>query len=143
MMPQLPRLPLSRKRRRRGFALLESVVAFAILAMMLAMIYRMVGTGARGVDRAEDVAGALELLQSEIDRVVSGPALTAGTDTAVLNETFGRTLRIARVAPAGAPPGNPQASLYRIEIAAFRRAEPDRAVLVLSTIRLQGDPVSP
>ncbi|WP_162901240.1 hypothetical protein [Breoghania sp. L-A4] len=115
-------------------------MAFAILAMMLAMVYRTVGAGARGVERAEHVAGALELLQSELDRLATGPALAVGTDTASMDETFGRTLRIGKVALADASPGDPQASLYRIEIAAFRKTDPARPVLALSAMRLQRDP---
>ena len=128
-----------RKSRKRGFVLLESIVAFAILATMLAVIYRAVGAGARGVERAENVSGVLALLQSDLDRLVTGPPLRVGVEKARLNEDFDRTVTITKVAVASLPQGDPRVNLFQIDIEAFRKTDnrASRPTLALRAIRLQ------
>ena len=52
--------------RQRGFTLLEILVAFVILSLALGTLYRIFGSGARSVVRAEQYAQAVELAQNLI-----------------------------------------------------------------------------
>ncbi|WP_321345846.1 type II secretion system protein [Breoghania sp.] len=125
------------KRRRRGFILLETLVAFAILAVMLAAAYRITGSGASNLARAEAARDVLEALQSEMDATLSGPPLTPGADTAALGPGYQRLRTIRRVRAIGQSGG--QIALFRIEVAAYRNGDTAHLhpVLSLSTLRVE------
>ncbi len=125
------------KSRRRGFILLETLVAFAILAVMLAAAYRITGSGASNLARAEAARDVLEALQSEMDATLSASTLTPGSDTAALGAGYQRLRTIRRVRAIGQSGG--QVALFRIEIAAYRNADTAHVnpVLSLSTLRVE------
>lgn len=142
---QKPTPATAAKASKRGFVLLESVIAFAILALMLAVIYRTVGAGARGIERAEGVAQVLELLQSDLDRLVAGSPLQSGRERSTLGDGFEKRVTITRIDDIAATIDDPGASLFSIEIAAFHTEGQgsDRPILSLQAMRLQRNPVSP
>lgn len=121
----------------RGFILLETLIAFAVLAVMLAAAYRITGTGAATLERAEAAAAVLDEVQSEIDMLMAGPALTAGTDTRALGTAFRRVLTIRQVRATRQP--SAQAILLRIEIAVYRAGDTDftRPILRLDALRVE------
>ena len=125
------------KARRRGFILLETLVAFAILAVMLAAAYRITGTSATNLARADAVRDVLEALQSELDATLSGPALRPGSDVAALGTGYQRVRTIRRVRAIGQSGG--QVALFRVEIAAYRNEDTTqtRPVMQLSTLRVE------
>ena len=55
----------------RGFTLVETLVAFAILAVVLVSFYEAMGTGFRSFDAAARVEEAVLIAQSQLDRVVA------------------------------------------------------------------------
>ena len=55
----------------RGFTLVETLVAFAILAVVLVAFYGAIGTGFRNFDSAARVEEAVLIGQSQLDRVVA------------------------------------------------------------------------
>lgn len=55
----------------RGFTLIETLVALAILAVLLVAFYEAMGTGFRTLDRAALIEEAVLIAQSELDRAVA------------------------------------------------------------------------
>lgn len=137
------RVSRSSSHQKRGFILLESIIALAILATMLAVIYRTVGAGAHGVERADEKARVLDLLQSDLDGMIAGGALRSGSGRAALNAHYDRTRSISKVAVPSASLSGSGVSLYRIELTAFRNSEQGRPILTLQAFRLQRGGDSP
>jgi general secretion pathway protein I len=58
-------------RAERGFTLIETLIALAILAVTLVAFYEAMGTGFRTFEKAADVEEAVLIAQSQLDRVVA------------------------------------------------------------------------
>jgi general secretion pathway protein I len=58
-------------RNERGFTLIETLVALAILAVTLVALYEAMGTGFRTFDKAADLEEAVLIARSQLDRVVA------------------------------------------------------------------------
>jgi type II secretion system protein I len=59
----------------RGFTLVETLMAFAILAVVLVTLYEAMGTGLKGFERAAANEAALLAVQSQLDTLAAMPAL--------------------------------------------------------------------
>lgn len=55
----------------RGFTLIETLIALAILAVTLVALYEAMGTGFRTFDKAADLEEAVLIARSQLDRVVA------------------------------------------------------------------------
>lgn len=55
----------------RGFTIMESLVALAVLAVTLVALYEAIGTGFRTFDRAAEAEEAVLAAQSLMDRIVA------------------------------------------------------------------------
>lgn len=55
----------------RGFTLIETLIALAILAVTLVALYEAMGTGFRTFDKAADLEEAVLVARSQLDRVVA------------------------------------------------------------------------
>jgi general secretion pathway protein I len=55
----------------RGFTLVETLIAFAILAVVLVSLYEAIGTGFRSFAAAARVDEAVLIAQSQMDRLVA------------------------------------------------------------------------
>jgi general secretion pathway protein I len=55
----------------RGFTIVESLVALAVLAITVVALYEAIGTGFRTFDRAAKIEEAVLLAQSQLDRIVA------------------------------------------------------------------------
>lgn len=67
-MRNRPKLPGAR-RAARGFTLLEILVAFTLMAMIVAVLMRVFSGGLQGISRAEDYARATSIAESALARV--------------------------------------------------------------------------
>jgi general secretion pathway protein I len=65
------------RNRDRGFTLLEVVVAFTIVALVLAAVLRIFSDGLRSVDRAEKYVQATMIAQSKLDELASQQPVVA------------------------------------------------------------------
>ncbi|MEQ1867260.1 MAG: type II secretion system protein [Alphaproteobacteria bacterium] len=55
----------------RGFTIIESLVALAVLAITVVALYEAIGTSFRTFDRAAKIEEAVLIAQSQLDRVVA------------------------------------------------------------------------
>lgn len=55
----------------RGFTIMESLIALAVLAIMLVALYEAIGTGFRTFDRAVEAEEAVLVAQSLLDGIVA------------------------------------------------------------------------
>ena len=88
-------------RGRRGFTLLEVLVAFTIFAVSFAAILQIFSTGARNSRVSQAYAVALGHAQSQLDRLGVETPLTPGETSGELED--GMSWRLT-VAPQGPPP---------------------------------------
>ena len=66
----------------RGFTLIETLIAFAILAVTLTALFQTAGTSLRGIDTAAEQGRAVLAAQSQLDRILAlkrMPELKTGT----------------------------------------------------------------
>jgi hypothetical protein len=107
------------------------VIAFAILAVVVAAVLQGVGGGLRAAGRAEDRVAALLAARSLLDRVGADIPVRPGT----LSGAAGEGAWTIRIRPwRGAPPGAAApVALYEVEVSVADRA---RLPLVLTTLRL-------
>jgi type II secretion system protein I len=98
----------------RGFTLIETLIAFAILAVVTVALYEAMGTGLKGFDRAAEADEAVLIAQSQFDRLAAMRAMPEG-------------------AIQGAVAGTP----FRWRVVAVPDAVPEPEHLRLSPLRLQ------
>jgi general secretion pathway protein I len=99
-------------RHSKGFSLLEMVVAIAILAVSLAVLYQAVGGATRNVRADERYAYAVELARSLLAANAQVPA--SGFDDA--GETSGEFKWQVSTVPAPSLKGLPEGSLQAIKV---------------------------
>ncbi len=124
--------------KRRGFTLLEVMVALIILGAAAAVLLPEIVAGSRAVDRARERWLLSSVATSVMERVGAGILIVSGETRGV--ETVGEQ-RVAwqvniaqehRSRPPGAPPE--ALRLYRVTVAVSLRDDP-RARLALVTLR--------
>jgi len=80
--------------RNAGFTLVETIVAFAVLALILTVLLGGLSRMATGGRRAEILRGALALAQARIDGIGVVEPLTPGESTGRFDNGFAWRLRI-------------------------------------------------
>lgn len=59
----------------RGFTIMESLVALAVLAVVVVALYEAIGTGFRTFDRATEAEEAVLVAQSQLDDIIAARRL--------------------------------------------------------------------
>jgi general secretion pathway protein I len=118
-----PRRSSARIRREQGFTLIEIVVAFAILALGLAVAMQIATGAMRNSRRAAERTEAALYAQSLLDSAGVGERLEEGETTGDFGDTYRWTLDVApfevEVESENAAPLDPALSpihLYRLEL---------------------------
>ncbi len=104
------------KRASRGFSLLEVLVAFVILALVLAVLMRIFSGALRNIGAAEGYSRAVAIAESKLAAIGVGTPLAEGTSADSEN---GYSWQIAVQREETAAPeveGVQPAELYRIEV---------------------------
>lgn len=119
----------------RGFTLIEVVVAFAVLSLALAALYRVFALSAHQVQRIEQYGEALAL--AELKLTEAERSLAAGRGETREGFSWER-----RVEPFIAPPpdasGQPGIAPYRITVEVRWERAGRRQQVLLETVRLGG-----
>ncbi len=140
-MPHRPaECPWLRTRRgRRGFSLIEVLVAFVIMALTLSVLFQIFGTGLRTTDTADAYVQAGMLAQARLVLAADQPPLRAGQQQGRFEGTpFGWEQRVAPAdtAALGLPAAEGFAT-YRVTVRVFWPAGRGERELTLDTLRLQ------
>ena len=115
----------------RGFTLVETLVAFAILAVVLVAFYEAMGTGFRTFEKAAQVEHAVLAAQSQLDRLVALRNIPDVRQGVIEGTALTWRLDVRRVRQEG--PSPLQSALFRLTVTsdAWRRSITlDRLVLV-------------
>jgi general secretion pathway protein I len=124
----------------RGFTLIEVLVAFAILALTMAALMQLFGTGLRSAGAADRHLMAVMLARSVLDDVGTEIPIVAGEQSAEIEQGYRWTVRIL---PSGtvAPVASPEwvATPYEVQVEITWN---DRPVTTLTTLRLATQPGS-
>lgn len=102
----------------RGFSLLETLVAFSILALSVGVLLRIFGGGAQMTGKAEERARAITLAESLMaEKACEECELPPGETSGEIDEQFRWTLRVEPYQPAeGASPDSLQVEPFWVEI---------------------------
>jgi general secretion pathway protein I len=128
-------------RTERGFTLVEVVVAFLLLAMVLATGFELFTAGMRRAIDLEERSQALAIAQSRLSGAGVEVPLKEGTSAGLSDDgKFRWTLTIARSQEGASEAGGPQATaygLYRVEVVvSWRGADERDHTLSLATLDL-------
>ena len=122
----------------QGFSLLEVLVAFAILAISMGILFQSYSTGVRGVTLSREYAKATELAQSQLAQVGSAIPLQDGTLSGEWADQYQWMVAIGRASELQRP--DSVYVLYSVDIrVGWLEGERQRSVN-LSTLKLASGP---
>lgn len=123
------------KRASRGFSLLEVLVAFVILALVLAVLMRIFSGALRNIGAAEGYSRAVAIAESKLAAIGVGTPLAEGTSADSEN---GYSWQIAVQREDTAAPeleGVQPTELYRVEVTVSWGANPATRSVRFVTLR--------
>jgi len=127
--------------REAGFSLLEVLVAFTILAMSLAVAFRIFAGGLGNIATSEDYARAVTLAESRLAAVGVSEPLQSGVSYGRWDEEYEWRIAAAPYEPWGedvAPTDDVQAFLVAVDVDWMREGRQHR--VTLSSVRLVTSP---
>ena len=124
------------RKKQQGFSLLELLVAFAIMALSIGMIYRATGANVRNVVDVEQYQHANILAESLMSLVDGVPP--SGLEESRISEGFTWTLRTSPWEQATAVTGAPQ--LYQVHLHVSWSERGMQRQVDLTTLRPQRAP---
>lgn len=123
--------------RQDGYTLLEVLVAFAILGMSLAVLFRIFSAGVNNIGVASDYVQAVVIGEARLESLASEPVLEPGTSQGVALGKFHWTRTISQeLLPELGMPERSTIASYRINVAVAWPAGRDTRQIELETLRL-------
>jgi len=104
---------------RRGFTLIEVLVAFTVMALVLGVGLRIMGNGLRAGTHGSDYTRALLLARSRLAVLSAQPDLSVGSDSGRFDQDFTWTTTLAPYPPPDArisPSGRVTPLLATVEV---------------------------
>lgn len=108
-------MTLSGRSRSRGFSLLETLIAFSIMAMVLGALYHSVGNSVRGAAEAERSVSAVLLAQSLLALHPNVPAVGVSGSGVSSDQTY-RWRVDSKPFDQDAQPGSPALHEVSVEV---------------------------
>jgi general secretion pathway protein I len=137
---------LGAAQRRQGFTLIESLAAFAILAMTLGQLLQGVGGAARNEGRADFLMRATREGRAHLEALGVATPLASGVASGTYDDGLVWTLTVAPRDAVRTPlTGGPALGVFSVQLdirRPFAHLAPGDA-LSFSTIKLQPEPRSP
>jgi len=126
-----------RIRQQHGYTLLEVLVAFAILGMALAVLFRIFSAGVNNVGVASDYVQAVVIGEARLESLASEPVLEPGMSQGIALGKFHWTRTISReLLPELALPEQSTVTGYRINVAVAWPAGRNTRQIELETLRI-------
>lgn len=119
----------------RGFTLLETLVALAVLALMLGVIYQIFGTSLRNMQYAKDYSYAQMLAESKLSELSKGIPVKTGTYGGEFNEKYAWKMDVAQL-PIVSEDGADEIDKYRVDFIVSWNAGKRQQQITLRTFRL-------
>ena len=107
------------KKREQGFTLIEVVVAFVMLALVLATSFQIFSTGLARVGDIDDYSTALSIARSQLSQATIGEVLQQGTTSAATSDRkFHWTVAVAAFEEGVDPRAQPTTPflLYNVSV---------------------------
>lgn len=124
----------------RGFSLIEVVVAFAILAVSLGVLYQIFSGGAQRASLLQEYAHALSLAESKLARLGTEEPLIAGRFSGEFNAEYRWASVVEPLDAKGADAGARLPPFYQVTVAVARTHTEQAPLVSLTTVRMGAMP---
>ncbi len=123
------------KFKQNGFTLLETLVALAVLAVALGVIYQIFGTSLRNMQYSRDYSYAQMLAESKLSELSKGVPVKAGTWGGDFNNKYSWVMDIAQL-PAVSEEEGDAVDKYRVDFVVSWSTGNNQRTISLQTYRL-------
>ncbi len=124
----------------RGFSLIEVVVAFAILAVSLGVLYQIFSGGAQRASLLQEYAHALSLAESKLARLGTEEPLIAGRFSGEFDAGYRWASTVEPLDAKGAGAGARLPPFYQVTVAVARTDTAQAPLVSLTTVRMGAMP---
>lgn len=125
----------SSARIQRGFSLLETLVALAVLAIALGVIYQIFGTSLRNMQYAKDYSYAQMLAESKLSELSKGIPVKEGAYEGEFNDKYSWQMDVAPL-PVISEDGDDEVDKFRVDFSVSWNAGKRTQMITLRTYRL-------
>ena len=125
----------SRTRCQSGFTLLETLVALAVLAIVLGVIYQIFGTSLRNMQYAKEYSYAQMLAESKLSELSKGVPIRPGSWGGEFDQNYSWRMDVSRLPPASEDGGD-LIEKYRVDFLVRWNAGARQQSINLRTYRL-------
>ncbi len=125
-------------RRSGGFTLVETLVAFAVLALAMSQLMAALGGGARNESRADFLLRASREGQSHLDAVGIEKPIARGETSGAYDDGLLWSLQVEPYIAIKSPVGNNELASYWLRLSIRRPGDQDgaRETLTLTTLKI-------
>lgn len=123
------------KFKQNGFTLLETLVALAVLAVALGVIYQIFGTSLRNMQYSRDYSYAQMLAESKLSELSKGVPVKAGTWGGDFNNKYSWVMDVAQL-PAVSEEEGDAVDKYRVDFVVSWSTGNNQRTISLQTYRL-------
>jgi len=121
----------------RGYTLIEVLVAFAILAMTLAVLYRIFAAGLLNIGVSSEYLQAVLIAERQLEAAGAGESLQPGRREGIALGKYSWTQTIAAAAPAALVPGQQtRFAVFRVNVRVQWPGGRDMREIDLETLRI-------